>query len=335
MSIYNLSKEDFLTRYSQEKSYRFLILQNWLSKGVFSFDEMTDIPALLREKLKADFKAPILSTVIREQKEADSTKLLLNLYDNQRIECVLLKNDKNEYTACLSSEVGCTMKCEFCATGQIGFKRKLEYWEIIEQFFHLYSLNNRIDRIVYMGMGEPLCNLENVKASIIWFKEKLKMSARRITISTSGIAKGIIELGKLDLGVKLAVSLVVANDEERKKIMSAARLYSLDELKKALLSYTKEDKRRIALEYCLLSGVNMDEKSARELKKFTEGLITSVNLIAWNEIKELPFKSPTEKEIRAFEGELKRLGVPYTRRVSRGRGTSAACGMLAGDKNNH
>lgn len=323
-SIYDADKESL--GFSKPLYYK--LLCQWLKKGVNSFDKMTDLPKTVIENLKAKYTSPILSEVIDVKKDISSTKLLLKLYDGLLVECVLLKREDGLYTACVSSEVGCTMKCEFCATGSVGFKRALNWWEIIEQFFHLKALNNELDRVVFMGMGEPLCNFENVKRAIEYIKGEIGMSPRRITVSTSGIAPGIKALADSKLGVKLALSLVTANDSVRNTLMSASRLYSLTELKKALLYYSEKENRRIALEYCMLKGVNTDRKSADELKNFTKGLIYSVNLIPWNKLNFLPFDTPSAKEIKEFEGYLNALNVKYTIRVSRGRDTSAACGML-------
>lgn len=328
-SVYELSKNDFIAISPLLKPFHYKVMRKWLSKGIMSFDEMTDIPKDAIQKLKEMFKTPILSTVIKKDEDTSSTKLLLRLYDGLYIECVLLKNESNTLTACLSSEVGCTMKCEFCATGTLGFKRSLYSFEILEQFFHLKKIGGDIDRIVFMGMGEPLCNFDNVRRAIEYIKDEIGMSARRITVSTSGIVPGIKKLADSALGVKLAISLVSSNDETRSSLMSAARLYKLAELKKALLYYSQKENRRIALEYCMLHGVNTDKKSAEELKEFTKGLVVSVNLIPWNTLEFLPFTTPSDAEIKQFENMLDKLNIPHTTRVSRGRKTSAACGMLA------
>ena len=333
-SIYELKKNDFLSISPNFKAFQYEILQRWLSKGIFSFDEITNLPKQLIDILKDRYTSPLSSHVIKDDNDLSSTKLLISLKDSNTVECVLLHSENNTLTACVSSEVGCSMKCEFCATGTIGFKRKLMWYEIVEQFFHLKKLQGKIDRIVFMGMGEPLCNFDNVKKAIEYFKNDIGMSPRRITVSTSGIVPGIKKLADSNLGVKLALSLVSSNNEIRRSLMSAARLYNLNDLKKALVYYSKKENRRLALEYCLLSNVNMDKKSAEELKEFTKGLVVSINLIPWNTLPYLPFKTPNEKEIKNFENMLDKLKIPHTTRVSRGRKTSAACGMLVATAKN-
>ena len=328
-SIYALKKEDFLEKYGKfAKPFHYNCLSSWLKKGVSDFKDMTNLPEGLVLALENDYGKPILSKVLLKSEEVDSTKLLLELFDREKIECVLLKNEGGEYTACLSSEVGCSMKCEFCATGTLGLKRQLSWIEILEQYFHLLHLHSKIDRIVFMGMGEPLSNTDEVIKAIRYFKDEREMSPRRITVSTSGIPGGIRTLADSKLGVKLAVSLVSANDVLRSKLMKSNRLYPLSELKKALLYFKDHNRSRIALEYCMLHDLNTTLKSASELKAFTSDLIVSVNLIPWNRIEALPFESPTRDEIQHFTKELKRLNVPYTIRISRGRDTNAACGML-------
>lgn len=329
-SIYTLTKVEFIEKYGKvSKPFHYNCLTSWLRKGVQDFKDMSNLPESLIVALSNDYSSPLFSKVLQESIEPDSTKLLLELFDGQKIECVLLKNSDGEYTACISSEVGCSMKCEFCATGTLGLKRQLEWTEIVEQYFHLLHLHSKIDRIVFMGMGEPLCNTNAVIKAISYFKDELQMSPRRITVSTSGIPKGIKMLADSKLGVKLAVSIVSANDSIRSKLMKSNRLYPLPELKQALLYFKEHNRSRIALEYCMLHDVNTTKMGAKELKEFITDLIASVNLIPWNKIEALPFESPTHDEIQHFTKELSRLNIPYTIRISRGRDTNAACGMLA------
>lgn len=334
-SVYTLTKDEFLTKYNSiAKPFHYDCLEKWLSVGAKNFEDMTNLPKALIEAVKEEYRYPLLTKVLKINKESDSIKLLLELEDKEKIECVLLENNKNEYTACVSSEVGCSMKCEFCATGTLGLKRQLRWYEIVEQFFKLKDINGKINRIVFMGMGEPLCNTNEVLKAISYIKEKIGFSDRRITVSTSGIPSGIKKLADSKIGVKLAVSLVSANDKIRSSLMKTNRLYPLTELKKALLYFREHSRSRIALEYCMLKGINTSGESAKELKEFTKGLIVSVNLIPWNTLDNLPFQKPDKKEIEHFQKELSILDIPFTTRISRGQSTNAACGMLALKDNN-
>ena len=184
-----------------------------------------------------------------------------------------------------------------------------------------------------MGMGEPLHNFAEVVRALTEFhrEDGLNISYRKITISTCGLVPGIKRLSELKLPVKLAVSLVSAEDPIRSRIMKVNHSFPLSELKKALISFQRHQEKRITLEYCLLSGVNTTKESAEALGKFTRGLECLVNLIPWNPIDELEFKTPSEREIQSFTKELKRLGISYTLRRSKGRDASAACGQLASE----
>ena len=327
-SVFNIQVEELLCLSQETKKFHFSCLKNWLREGCDDFNKMTNLPVILRNKLKERYNTVYSSKVVEIKQDINAMKFLLKLYDDNYVECVVLTDSQNNHTACLSSEVGCRMKCEFCATGNIGFKRDLYAFEIIEQFFHLKKAVGKIDRIVYMGMGEPLCNFNAVKESILYFKNECNLSARRITVSTSGYVKGIKELTDAHLGVKLAVSLVTADDEIRAKLMSAARLYPLSELKKALLYYMSKNSQRIALEYCLLGGINTDVTSVKKIISFADKLVYSLNVIPWNSIDNLPFKTPSAKETTVFTSLLNKFNIPYTIRESKGQKTSAACGML-------
>lgn len=311
-----------------EKPFYARIVKENLIKGITDFEKMTSLPKAVRERLKGS----ALSTSVQQKMESESAvKLLLRLSDGEMIECVRLSDGKDRYTACLSSQVGCAMGCSFCKTGTMGLIRNLREDEIVEQFAQLEMLGERISHIVFMGMGEPLNNLSAVLQAIEYIhkEENYNISLRRITISTCGIVPGIRELSEVNLPIKLAVSLVSANDSIRSRIMKVNRAYGLSELKKALISFQKRGNKRITLEYCMLSGVNTDKESAAELRKFISGMDALVNLIEWNEIDTLDYRSPSRDEVSSFTDELKRLKINYTIRRSKGRDSSSACGMLA------
>ena len=223
------------------------------------------------------------------------------------------------------------MGCSFCKTGTMGLVRNLEDYEIVEQMIHLRTLAEDITHIVFMGMGEPLHNFGPLMSAISEFHrpEGFNISMRRMTISTSGLVPGINKLTELNLGLRLAVSLVSANNDLRSKIMKVNRSYPLTELKRALIAFQHTAGKRITLEYCMLHGVNTTKEAAKELSSFTKGLMCVVNLIPWNPIDELEYESPTNTEIREFTKELDSLHINYTLRMPKGRSISGACGQLA------
>ena len=317
-----------------EKPFQAKIIYQNMIKGIFVFNDMKGLTKEMRQRLSEDHESALSSSIIKKYDDDSATKLAIKLEDGSVVECVRLFDGDNRYTACISSQVGCAMGCSFCKTGTMGLKRNLNAGEIVEQFAHLKSLGEKISHIVFMGMGEPLANFQEVMRAITEFhrEDGFNISYRKITISTCGLVPGIKKLTELNLPVKLAVSLVSADDATRSKIMKINRTYNLKKLKEALLSFQHHQNKRITLEYCMLSGVNTSEQSAIDLMKFTKGLDALINLIAWNPIDELNYKTPSKKEIECFTNNLKRLGIKYTLRRSKGRGTLAACGQLASEE---
>ena len=316
---------------SLDKPFQARIIRDNLIKGVTSFDEMTSLPKALRERLSKERGSALTGRIIRKE-EADSTvKIAVSFPDGAIIECVRLSDGTGRYTACLSSQVGCAMGCAFCKTGTMGLIRNLTAGEIVEEFILLSSLGERISHIVFMGMGEALHNFTaSIDAAMELHRESgFDISFRKMTISTCGLVPGINKLTELDIPIRLAVSLVSADDDIRSDTMKVNRSYPLKELKDALLRFQHHQDRRLTLEYCMLSGVNTDRKSAEQLASFVKGLDALVNLIPWNPIPELGFRTPAEEEIRQFEKDLKSLGINYTIRRSKGRSISGACGQLA------
>ena len=316
---------------SLDKPFQARIIRDNLIKGVTSFDEMTSLPKALRERLSKERGSALTGRIIRKE-EADSTvKIAVSFPDGAIIECVRLSDGTGRYTACLSSQVGCAMGCAFCKTGTMGLIRNLTAGEIVEEFILLSLLGERISHIVFMGMGEALHNFTaSIDAAMELHRESgFDISFRKMTISTCGLVPGINKLTELDIPIRLAVSLVSADDDIRSDIMKVNRSYPLKELKDALLRFQHHQDRRLTLEYCMLSGVNTDRKSAEQLASFVKGLDALVNLIPWNPIPELGFRTPAEEEIRQFEKDLKSLGINYTIRRSKGRSISGACGQLA------
>lgn len=331
-SLYGLKPNELLGALGLAKAYQGKQIYQWLVRGVTSYDEMTNIPKTLREELSSAMPSFMSSKVIDEQIDSTgATKLVVELHDGAMVECVLLTDKENRKTACLSSQVGCAMGCTFCRTGTMGLIRNLQAFEIIEQFVHLRRIAPDTTHIVFMGMGEPMANFTEVVQAISFLHdpEGFDIGLRRITISTCGVVPGILQLAELNLPVKLAVSLVTADDRLRTEIMPVNKAFPLDELKKALLRYQHVVGKRFTLEYVMLHDQNTDAVSAKKLANFIRGLDVIVNLIPWNPAAELPWETPAKKEIDAFTRELDLLGVPYTRRFSRGRGVNGACGQLA------
>ena len=340
-SLFAKKPEELVGLLNLDKRFQGKQIYDWLVKGETSFDQMTNLPKALRERLAVDFPSAFSSTVIATQTDDEgNSKLALGLYDKSIIECVLLKDKEGELTACVSSQVGCAMGCKFCRTGTLKLTRNLHDYEIVEQFAHLKALalqlyGTDITHVVFMGMGEPLANLDNVLSAISFLHDPngYNLSHRRITISTCGLVPGIVELTCRAIPVKLAVSLVTADDPKRSSLMPVNKAYGLVQLRNALVAFQKESGRRFTFEYCMIHNVNVSDVDADNLQHFCRGLEVIVNLIPFNPCSELDFETPTEKEIKAFTAALTRRGVSYTIRISRGRSIKGACGQLAGKLN--
>lgn len=316
-----------------DKPFQGKQIYSWLNRGVYSFEKMTDLSLSLRNKLEQEYGSVFSCSILHTEKDSDgAAKLAVRLSDSNVIECVLLTNAEGELTACLSSQVGCAMGCRFCRTGTLKLTRNLEACEILEQFHLLQSIaNDRITHIVFMGMGEPFANLENVLKAVEFLHDPngLNISHRRITISTCGVVPGILELAKREVPVKLAVSLVTADNEKRSMLMPVNRTYPIDKLKAALKKFYDVSKRRFTFEYCMIKDMNIADEDALKLANFCRGMEVIVNLIPFNPCPELDFRTPSKEEIKHFTQALERLGVENTIRISRGRSIKGACGQLA------
>jgi 23S rRNA (adenine2503-C2)-methyltransferase len=329
--LYGASPTEIYEELNLDKKFQAKQIYQWLIKGVTDFNLMSNLSKALRERLTNEFGSAISSKVIDTQvDDSGATKLAIELYDGAVVESVLLIDKNERMTACLSSQVGCAMGCKFCRTGTMGLVRNLNAAEIIEQFVHLRAIGN-VTHIVFMGMGEPLANFANVLSAIRFFhrEDAFYISLRRITISTCGVVSGINKLTEQNLNVKLAVSLVTADNNLRSDIMPINDSYNLEKLKKSLLHYQNKGGSRFTLEYCMLSGVNCDLQSAKKLATFTNGLDAVVNLIPWNPAAELPWKTPSTQEINTFTKYLDEFHIKYARRYTRGRSVNGACGQLA------
>ena len=314
-----------------KQSYRGKQIFKWIHSGVNSFEEMTNLSAQMRDDLSSSF-AIYSSEISTEAAGDDGTiKITVKLSDGHFVEAVLLEDETGRKTACLSSQAGCAMGCKFCRTGTMGLLRNLTPGEIVEQFLLLQNKYGKISNIVFMGMGEPFENLDSVRKSIEIFhhKEGQNIGLRRITISTCGIIRGISSLAAEGPAVRLAVSLVSADQDTRTELMPITKSNPLPELKKALKLYQQNTGKRFTLEYVLLGGINDTLKDAEKVRHFIGNMKAAVNVIPWNPAEGLPFKEPGEEKVGLFTDRLEELGVTVTRRYRRGRGINGACGQLA------
>ncbi len=332
ISLYGMLPRDIGALLPDEKTFRSRQLFTWVQKGISSYEEMINVPKRIKEELQYQRCTLFSSQIIDEKIDTDGTaKLGIRLQDGAVIESVLLTDEHDRKTACLSSQVGCAMGCAFCSTGTMGLIRNLEASEIVEQFHHLQNRFGSISHIVYMGMGEPLANFEAVRTSIkiLHHETGVNIGLRKITISTCGLAEGIRQLAEKGPHVKLAVSLAAADNQLRSTLMPINNAYPVEELQAAMQTYQKATGRRITLEYVLLAGINDTRKAARELISYSRALHVIINLIPWNPGAGLEFTSPSADSIKRFAEYLEEAGVQVTRRYRRGRGVNGACGQLA------
>lgn len=319
---------------NKEKAFRAKQIFEWLwKKSARSIDEMTNLSKNLRDLLKENFSFNIL-TVEKKQKSRDRThKLGFRLSDNELIEGVLIPS-KNRYTACISSQIGCTLGCKFCATSKIKFKRNLTVAEIYDQVIEIQNLTKekKLDNIVLMGMGEPLLNYKNVMKAIHYMtsEEGLGMSPQRITLSTVGLYENIRQLADDNIKFNLAISLHSCNYDIRKDIMPVTNSNSLSDLKEAIKYFYEKTNSRITFEYLLLRGVNDSLKDAKDLASFCKIVPCKVNIIEYNPVEDTSFEksgnTATEKFVEFIESKNIILNV----RKSKGEDIDAACGQLAG-----
>ncbi|MCR4941154.1 MAG: 23S rRNA (adenine(2503)-C(2))-methyltransferase RlmN [Treponemataceae bacterium] len=330
IAIAGLLPDEIVSNFSIQEKFRGRQIFQWIAKGVESFSEMTNIPQELRNRLEAE--ALIRSSSISQiLKDPDGTiKLQIKLIDDYCIETVLLTDEEDRKTACVSCQVGCAMACAFCQTGKLGFARNLSAAEIVEEFFHLEKIAGKLDNIVFMGMGEPMLNLPEIRKAIEILSSPAgrNLSTRRITLSTSGIIKGIYDLADNGPELRLAVSLTAADQELREKLMPVAKANRLEELSKAIGYYIEKTGKRCTLEAALLSGVNTRKEDALAMKAFAGGMPVHINLIPWNPVEGLDYKEPSPAECNAFIRELKKLSLNVTQRTRRGRKIGGACGQL-------
>ncbi len=315
-----------------EPAYRGSQIAQWVyRKCAESYEQMTDLPARLRARLsEVACISPNRIDVIQRSQDG-TVKCLLQLNDGNEVECVLLPYE-DRVSVCLSTQVGCAMGCRFCATAQGGYTRNLTAGEIVDQLLHLQRMSQeRISHVVFMGMGEPLLNLERVVRAIYLIHEEVGISIRRMTLSTVGIVPKIYALAEHRLPITLAISLHAPDDETRAKIMPVNRKWGVDALLQSARDYFERTHRRVTFEYLLLREVNDTPQHARLLAHKLKGLPCLVNLIPFNYVPTPEnFQRPEPERVQRFRRILEQAGIEVTQRVERGHDIDAACGQLRG-----
>lgn len=312
------------------------VFKDLFEKGVDNYDSMKTLPANVKKFLNENI--PILSIVPEKEiksEDGSTHKILFKLADGKTIETVLMKFGDGRNTVCVSSQVGCAMNCKFCATGTLAFKRNLNYEEIADQVLYasiiLSKTKEKISHVVYMGMGEPFMNYDEVAKSIDMLRDTkaLNIGSRSITVSTCGIVPEIRKFTDQFPQVNLAVSLHAPSDKVRNQIMPISKKYSLEELITVCKEYTDKTHRRITFEYVMLDGINDSERNAHDLASLLRGMLCLVNIIPYNETSIKGIKGSQKKNIGRFKGILDSNHIQVTVRVSLGQDIDAACGQLA------
>ncbi len=300
-----------------------------------NIDQIEVLPLDFRKKLKNDgYKVSELSVQEKKLANDGTLKLLLSTVDNESIECVGIPTEKR-LTACLSSQVGCPMDCKFCATGKEGLRRSLKASEILDQVLFIENeLNRKVTNIVFMGMGEPLLNIDELLLSMRSINEDFQISQRKITVSTVAVPKMISKLSEKAFQIlgncqfTLAISLHASNQKTRETIIPSAKNYEIRNIIEDSKQFVKDTGRRVSFEYLMLSGVNDKLEHANELTNLLRGFQCHVNLIQYNQIDEVEFKQTSLKNLQLFQSRLSSNGIAVSFRKSRGLDKNAACGQL-------
>ena len=346
INILDLTKDE-LEKEIDEPKYRAKQIYQWIyQKYEDDFNNMSNLSKKLREELSQKFELYIPKIVQKEISQDGSIKYLFRLKDGHTIESVLLpmkKEVKDEngdivkeakYSICVSTQVGCKVGCAFCLTAKGGFIRNLTPGEIVSQVLAIKKDNNipskkRVN-VVYMGMGEPLDNLDNLVKAIKIFSDEngLSIGPRRQTVSTSGLAPKIKKLGEKNLGVLLAISLHAVDDKLREKLMPINKAYNIESIINAVKEFPVDQRKRVMFEYLMIKNLNDDIMSAKKLVKLLNGIKAKVNLILFNPYPGSPFQRPDIEDVKKFQEYLLQKGVLCTIRESKGLDISAACGQL-------
>lgn len=314
-----------------EPRYRAVQVFKWLHRGIESFDEMTDIPKTLRDKLSDEFT--IKNVKIKKRLESyidDTVKYLYELDDGEKIECVVMKY-LHGYSICISTQAGCRMGCSFCASGLFGLKRNLTASEMLSEITAAQKdLNIRISNVVLMGMGEPLDNFENTVRflKLVSCDDGLNIGLRHISLSTCGIVPKILELMEYEFPITLSVSLHAPDNTIRDRIMKINHVYPVEQLISACRKYFKKTNRRISFEYAIIKDVNNSEECAFKLFELLKGLPCHINLIPANPVKENNYSAPSRRDIKNFQSQLEALNMNVTVRRTLGADINASCGQL-------
>ncbi len=322
-----------------QPAYRARQISEWLWKHrVTDIAEMTSLPSRLRDTLAERFEIRAARAESLQKSSDGSIKIAYTLHDGEIVEGVFIPgSDGRRSTACISSQVGCSLRCAFCATARIPVRRNLDAGEIVDQVDDLNrrslnELGRPLTNVVYMGMGEPLANYSEVVRSIRLLTSEIGfgMAARRITLSTAGLPEQMHALADQAIGINLALSLHAATDSVRRSLMSSARDWSLDQLADAVRYWHSKHGKPVTFEYLLLAGHNDSADEARALARFASRLPCKINLIEYNPVIGIPFSAAGHYVTDRFAGILARAGVTVTVRRSSGRDIDAACGQLAG-----
>ena len=336
-NIRSLSVEQLSVFFKKHGVAKFRAKQvhEWLwKKKAISFDEMTSLSIRDRELLENYFSINALTIHKSETSNDGTIKYSLKLYDNKLVEGVLIPSRKR-LTACVSSQAGCSLSCTFCATGTLKLERNLDYGEIYDQVYILneeakQNFGRPLSNIVYMGMGEPLLNYDNLIRSVnlISSKDGLAMSPKRITVSTAGIAKMIRKLADDEVKFNLALSLHTADNEKRNNIMPINESIDLTKLEEAIKYFYDKTGTRVTYEYILFDGVNDTLEDANQLVNFCKKAPCKVNLIEYNQVDGFPFKKSSNKKTNNFIEYLEGRNIIVNLRKSKGKDINAACGQL-------
>ena len=335
LNVYALTEADLIQHLQALKQPRFRVKQicQWIyEKGITSFEAMSNLPKALRTQLTEYFYFGHLTLAVSQSAQDGTEKRLYTLPDGEMIESVLMSYRDGRRTACISSQAGCAMKCSFCATGQMGFVRHLTAEEIFEQAqifsTELQQKGERLSNIVFMGMGEPFHNYQNVISAIHLLKDRLGIGARRITVSTVGLVPYILRFAQEGLQVKLAISLHATLDEERESMMPINEKSPLSQLIEACHTFVKRTNRRITFEWALIQGKNDTIIEAKRLARLLKGLLCHVNVIPLNPTAGYEGAPSDPERVNAFIATLENQGVPATLRMRRGIDIDAGCGQL-------
>lgn len=336
-NIRTLSAEEITVflKENGEKTFRAGQIRQWLwQKGVASFEEMTNLSKNTRELLESHFFLDALGIAHQQTAGDGTTKTAWRLIDGALVESVLIPGNA-KYTVCVSSQVGCQLGCRFCATGTLGYKRNLTAGEIFDQVIaarrEAENRNSLLSNIVFMGMGEPLMNYENVRQAIAHLTDEneLGMSPARITVSTAGIPDKIRQLADDGARFNLAISLHSAKEETRSRLMPVNRLHSLRNLAESLKYFVEKTGTRPTFEYLLLNGINDSLEDAKELALYCRQFPVKINIIEYNLVEGSEFRPTPEKQRDAFIRILEDRNMIVNIRRSKGKDIDAACGQLA------